>query len=143
MKKLYALAGVLLIAVMLSSIGFAAADVVWWPELMIPEQAQGLIWYFDTDLDDDGINEFSGRDVVRRSVMAIVSGADDGLDYEVNPLIILRTEDYVILFFLPRAFPELPLDENGLMYSTTWVRGVLKNGEGFEASGPGFTFRTK
>jgi len=138
MKKLYALAGVLLVTVMLSSIGLAAAQELLFPTLTIPAlgKATGLVWVINTR----DVTDFSGFDVKLRSIVCIVSGAVDGLDRVVKPLLILPTKDYVIIFFLPRAFPQLPLDENGYMYSATWVTGTLKNGETFLASGPGFTW---
>ena len=134
MKKLYALTGVLLIAVMLSSIGFAAADLAYWPFLEIPEQTKGIIWYFATDIDGDGVNEFSGRDVVKSS---IVCDWWDNLGNlgTIDPVLILRTNNYVVFVFCPR---DLPDGADG-----TSVTGMLKNGDEFLASGPGFTYRTK
>lgn len=139
MKKLYALAGVLLLTVMLSSIGLAAAqEYTWFPTLTIPAlgKATGLVWVINTR----DVTDFSGFDVKLRSIVCTVTGAMDYHDYVVKPLLILPTKDYVIIVFLPRAFPQLPLDADGLMYSATWVTGTLKNGETFLASGPGFTW---
>lgn len=136
MKKLYALAGVLLLTVMLSSIGLAAAQEQIYPTLTIPEKTKGLVWVVNTR----DVTDFSGFDVKLRSIVCIVTGAVDGVDYIVKPLLILPTMNYVIIVFLPRAFPQLPLDADGLMYSFTWVTGTLKNGDTFLASGPGFTW---
>jgi hypothetical protein len=137
MKKLYAIAGVLLAAVMLASIGSAVAEQVY-PILIIPEQTRGLIWYFQTN--EEGVTDFRGFDVKLRTVECIVWGAVDDVQYVLKPLLIIPTRDYVIIVFLPRAFPQLPLDENGLMYSATYVTGELRNGDTFEAAGPGFTY---
>ena len=136
MKKLYALAGVLLLAVVLSSIGLAAAQYDLYPTLTIPDKTKGLVWIINTR----DVTDFSGFDVKLRSIECTVTGAVDGIDYRVKPLLILPTMDYVIIVFLPRAFPQLPLDTTGLMYSATWVTGTLKNGDTFIASGPGFTW---
>jgi hypothetical protein len=136
MKKLYALAGVLLLTVMLSSIGLVAAEQLF-PTLTIPAlgKATGLVWVINTR----DVTDFSGFDVKLRSIVCTVTGAVDGVDYVVKPLLILPTKDYVIIVFLPRAFPQLPLDpDTGLMYSTNYVSGELKNGDTFIASGPGF-----
>ena len=140
MKKIPVLAGILLIAVMLGSVGLAAADVVYYPELLVPEKTRGLIWYFSTDVDADGVADFSGRDVVRCSVVANVALDYDGdglIDeiVEADPLLILRTRKYVVLFFLPRG---LPAEGDAL---ATYVSGALKNGEEFLASGPGYAYR--
>jgi hypothetical protein len=137
MKKLYALAGVLLIAVMLSSIGLAAAQDLF-PTLTIPEKTKGLVWVINTR----DVTDFSGFDVRLRSIVCTVQGAVDGELYVVKPLFILPTKDYVIIFFLPRAFPQLSVHPvTGYTYSTTFVEGTLKDGESFLASGPGYTYR--
>ena len=136
MKRLYVLTGVLLAALMLTSIGVAAAQELIFPTLTIPEKANGLIWVIDTR----DVTDFSGFDVKLRTVVCSVQGAVDGVSYDVKPLLIIPLKDYVIIVFLPRAFPQLPLDENGLMYVESDVTGELRNGDTFLASGPGFTY---
>ncbi len=136
MKKLYQLVGVLLLAVMLTSIGVVAAQEQVYPTLTIPAKTKGLVWVINTR----DVTDFSGFDVKLRSIVCTVTGAVDGVDYVVKPFFILPTKDYVIIVFLPRAFPQLPLDEKGLMYSTSWVTGTLRNDDTFQASGPGFTW---
>ena len=141
MKKQYVLATVLLLAVMSATVSFAAADVVFFPELIIPEQTKGIIWYFSTDVDGDGVNDFNGNNVIKRSVVAEwwadVDG--DGVTDEsgfLHPLLILTTKNYVMLVFCPRDLPDLATGSQ--------VTGTLRfTGEEFLASGPGFTYRTK
>jgi hypothetical protein len=137
MKKVYALAGVLLLAVMLSSIGLAAAQEEIFPTLTIPEKTKGLVWVINTR----DVTDFSGFDVKLRSIVCTVTGYIDGIDYVVKPILILPTKDYVIIVFLPKAFPQLPADQTtGLTYFATFVTGTLKDGTPFIASGPGFAF---
>jgi hypothetical protein len=138
MKRLYVLTGVLLAALMLTSIGVVAAQELepLFPTLTIPEKTNGLVWVISTR----DVTDFSGFDVKLRTVVCEVQGAVDGLTYYVKPLLIIPLKDYVIIVFLPRAFPQLPLDENGLMYANSAVTGELRNGDTFLASGPGFTW---
>jgi hypothetical protein len=132
MKKLYVLAGVLLLAVMLTSVGIAAAEVAYYPSL--EAKAKGIIWYFSTDVDGDGVADFNGNNVIRCSIVA-EWWDDDANGGTLHPLLILTTKNYVMLVFLPWSLPDLATGNQ--------VTGTLRNGEEFLASGPGFTFRTK
>jgi hypothetical protein len=136
MKKLYSLAGILLLTMMLASIGVAAAQEQIYPTLTIPEKTKGLIWVINTR----DVTDFSGFDVKLRSIECTVTGAVNGVDYIVKPLLLIPSKDYVIIVFLPGAFPQLPLDKNGLTFSQNWVTGTLRNGDTFLASGEGFTW---
>lgn len=131
MKKLCALTAVLLAAVMLSSVGLAAAEVVYFPELIVPEKTKGIIWYFSTDVDGDGVADFNGNNI-RRNTIVVEWWTNDGNGGFLHPLVIITTKNTVMLVFCPRSLPDRA-DGNS-------VTGMLKNGAEFLASGPGFTY---
>jgi hypothetical protein len=128
MKRKFVLVGTLtLIVLMLAAIGFAAAQQYFSADLIIPTKLKGTIWYFNTA--DAG---FSGRDVIKSSIVATAFGVDDNV-YILKPVLILTTKDYVMLVFCPRSLP-------GVDCPWAIVTGTLINGDMFEASGPGFTW---
>jgi hypothetical protein len=125
LKRAYVLAGVLVLsAVMFASIGAAAAQEVHFADLEIA--GKGIIWHFSTQ---EAIEPFSGKDVVKCSVVA-TWWDEDGVETTIDPLLILTTKNCVMLIFRPRDLPE---DSEGTM-----VTGILKNGDEFLATGPGF-----
>jgi hypothetical protein len=113
---------------MFASIGAAAAQTQYFADLEIA--ARGIIWHFNTQ---EALPEpFSGKDVVKSSVVAI-TWDEDGVETTLDPLLIITTKNCVILIFLPR---DLPTEET----AGTMVTGTLKNGDEFLATGPGFGF---
>jgi hypothetical protein len=128
LKRAYVLAGALILSVvMLASIGAAAAQEIHYADLEI--KARGIIWHFNTQ---EAIEPFSGKDVVKSSVVA-TTWDEDGVETTLDPLLIITTKNCVILIFLPR---DLPTEET----AGTMVTGTLKNGDEFLATGPGFGF---
>jgi hypothetical protein len=144
MKRSYVLAGTLaLLAVMFASVGFAAAchvppaphePIEYYPALEIKHN--GMIWSFKTtDVDNDlGVpGDFSGLKVIQSSVVAWCWG-EDGIVIYVEPTVIVRTKNCVMLIFLPRNLPTAE------MIGTT-VSGELTNGDTFLSyDGGGFTW---
>ena len=125
MKKLQVLAGVFLLALMLVSIGVAAAEISQWPTLDVAKG--GKKWTIYTR----DVTDFSGRDVVKSSIVATWYG-EDGIEHVVVPNAISQNDNVVVLHFSQKDLPAAAVG--------TFVRGLLENGEEFEASGPGFTY---
>ena len=126
MKRAYVLAGALILSVMmLASIGAAAAQDIHYADLEIA--ARGIIWHFNTQ---EAIEPFSGKDVVKCSVVAHTWDTE-GNDYYIKPILILTSKNCVMLIFWPRALPDVETDGSE-------VTGLLKNGDEFVATGPGF-----
>jgi hypothetical protein len=131
MKSRYVLAGTLvLLTMMLTLIGSAAAQIEFYPAIQVPPKLKGTVWYFKTY--DDSSGAFDGRDVIRSSVVAYCYD-NDGNYYYLKPVLILKTQNYVFLFFCPKDLPTVDI-------AGTTVEGKLTNGDTFYASGPGFTW---
>jgi hypothetical protein len=121
MKKLYALAGVLMLAVMLSSIGLAtAADLNPTMDVL----GKGIVWVVNTR----DVTDFSGKDAT--SIQAWW-GAGEGWN-EITPRMIVQTDKTIMLIFDPATL-------QGIEATETQVTGFV--GElTFTAAGPGFVW---
>ena len=131
MKRRYILAATLvLLAMMLASIGLAIAQTEFYPALEVPTKLKGMVWYFKTY--DDVSGSFNGKDVIKSSIVAYAWDNDGNYHY-LQPVVILKTQNYVFLFFCPRNLPTVDI-------AGTTVTGELTNGDSFIASGPGFAW---
>jgi hypothetical protein len=133
MKRTYVLIAVLALSVMmLSSIALAAAES-YTPLLEI--KAKGTVWIFSTDADGDGVRDFNGNNIKKSTIVAYVY--DNDFNYhQLKPIMIITTKNFVMLIFCPKTIRALPDCSNGV----SGVEGLLKNGDDFIASGPGFTW---
>lgn len=149
-QKLIALVTVALLTIMLASMSSALAckpptnppPPPQPPQEFSPlleTRAQGVIWYFSTDADGDGVSDFNGNNIKLNTVVATWYGEDANGNFigpiTIKPLLILTTKDYVMLVFLPRSLPGSSITVEG-----NAVEGYLKNGDHFVASGPGWTY---
>jgi hypothetical protein len=139
MKRKIVLAEVLALSVMIvASLGLAAAQITYYP--ILETKGNGAVWYFCTKGEDWG---FNGNDVKLKSIVCTWWGAEYDKDgniiqsyYEtIKPLLVLTTKNYVILVFCPRSLPDSSVTIEG-----NAVDGMLKNGDLFTASGPGWTW---
>ena len=141
MKRKIVLAAVLALSViMIASLGLAAAQTY---SPLLQTTGKGVVWYFSTDADGDGVRDFNGNNVKLSSIVCTWWGAEYDKDgnmiqyyYEtIKPLLVLTTKNYVILVFCPRSLPDSSVTVEG-----NAVDGMLKNGDLFTASGPGWTW---
>jgi hypothetical protein len=133
MKKLYAIAALLLLVAMLASIGVAAAEQNYDMYLVIPEQHKGRVWSMPMDANFDGVPDFNSRDIVKNSVVGYWFDENTGLEGYIYPTAVVTHANSVEFHFHQKDLPA-----GGATF--TFVMGSLKNGDTFVAAGPGFTY---
>jgi hypothetical protein len=134
MKKLCAIAAVLLIVAMLASISVTAAEAQNYDMyLVIPEQHKGRVWSMPMDTNFDGVPDFNSKDIVKDSIVGYWFDEITGLDGYIYPTAVVTHVNSVEFHFNPNDLPA-----GGA--TLTFVMGSLKNGDTFVATGPGFTY---
>ena len=94
----------------------------------------GNVWQFNTVDKFDETKFFSGNDVVLTSIEATYWDSS-GIYHILVPKNIVLNDNKVQLVFNPQ---DLPNEAEG-----TSITGQLSNGETFQVTGPGFTYRIK